>query len=361
LTQLAKRPIKSFSIGFDERPFNEINYARIAAKAFGAEHYEYFVTPQDACDVIPILVESFDEPFGNASAIPTYFCAKTAAEHGVDILYAGDGGDELFAGNERYATQRLFDYYGGIPLWLRNLVVKPTAFALADALKWNFFVKGKKYIERASIPYPERLFSYGFFRIVPLAEFLEYDFLEAIGKNYDPYRTITSYYFQAPAGSELDRQLYIDLKLAIMDNDLFKVTRMSEEAGVAVRFPFLDQRVAEFAATIPANVKMRGRKLRSFFKKAYSDLLPREILNKKKHGFGLPIPLWLRTNGHLNEMMQDMVLSSRAQQRGYFRKKALAGLVKSHKVDETSFYGTVLWNLMVLELWHRRYCDSTLN
>jgi asparagine synthase (glutamine-hydrolysing) len=353
LTQLANRPIKSFSIGFDESRFNEINYARIAARAFGAKHYEYFVTPQDTYDAIPVLLEAFDEPFANASAIPTYFCARIAREQGVDVLYAGDGGDELFAGNERYAIQRLFEYYHKIPAWLREPVVKPLLFGLADRLSWEFFIKGKKYIQRASIPYPERLFSYGFFKSVPMTEFLEAAFVDTLGMGYDTYGPISVYYHQAPARTDLDKQLYIDLKLAISDNDLFKVTRMTEAAGVAVRFPFLDHRLAEFAASIPANIKMRRRQLRSFFKKTYADLLPSEIRTKKKHGFGLPIPVWLRTDRQLNEMMHDLILSRRSIQRGYFQEKALEQLVEYHTTDETSFYGTVLWNLMILELWHR--------
>jgi asparagine synthase (glutamine-hydrolysing) len=359
LTQLTKHPVKSFSIGFVEQQFNEISYARIAAQAFGAEHHEYFVTPADVRTSLPLVLETFDEPFANASAIPTYFCAKLAREHGVAALYAGDGGDELFAGNERYATQRLFEYYYRVPVWLRELLLKPVVFALSEKLPWEPLIKGKKYIQRASIPYPERLFSYGVFKTVPMATLLTDDLLETLGKDYDPYAAIKFHYFQAPAQSELDRQLYIDLKLAIVDNDLFKVTRMTEAAGVTVRYPFLDHRLAEFAMTIPAAVKMRGRQLRSFFKRAYADLLPLETRAKQKHGFGLPIPVWLRTDRDLNEMMHDLLFSACCVQRGYFRKKALEELVACHKTDETSFYGTILWNLMILELWHRRYAEST--
>ncbi len=358
LSRLGKNSLKSFSIGFNEDRFNEINYARIAARTFGTEHYEHFVTPQDTCNAIPVLLEAFDEPFANASTIPTYFCAKLAREHGVKFLYAGDGGDELFAGNERYATERLFEYYQVIPRLLRKLLLQPLVFALADRLGWEFFMKGKKYIQRATIPYPERLSSYGFLKIVSIIELLEGSVLEVIGKGYNPYAAVDYYYHRAPARSELDRQLYIDLKLAISDNDLFKVTKMTEAAGICVRFPFLDHRLVEFSAAIPAPIKMQGRRLRSFFKDAYADLLPREIRAKKKHGFGLPIPIWLRTDKRLNELMQDLVLSPRTIQRGYFQKKTLEMLVERHKTDESSFYGTALWNLMVLELWLRRYSEA---
>lgn len=353
LTQLVKRPIKSFSIGFNEQKYNEIDYARIAARAFGAEHYEYFVTPRDTSDAIPVLMESFDEPYANASAIATYFCAKLAKEHGIEILFAGDGGDELFAGNERYSAQRRFEYYYKIPGWLRDLIIKPLITTLAGASNLSFFVQGAKYIQRASIPYPQRLTSYGVFKIISMAQLFEDSLLETVGKEYDPDAPTYSYYYRASAQTELDRQLYIDLKLAISDNDLFKVTRMTESAGIMVHFPFLDHVLAEFAATVPADVKMRGRKLRSFFKSAYADLLPRETRRKTKHGFGIPIAVWLRTDKQLNDLMHDLVLSSQALQRGYFRKRALHQLIELHKTDTTSFYGTVLWNLMVVELWHR--------
>lgn len=357
LSCLAGGPVKTFSIGFDVRPFNEINYARIAARAFGTEHYEYFVTPKDTLDAIPMLLETFDEPFANASSIPVYFCAKLARAHGVDTLYAGDGGDELFAGNERYATQRMFDTYSRIPIAVRTHFLNPLVFTLAESLPLPLFVKGKKYIQRASLPYHERISSYNFFRVLPMSDFFEPAFLETLSQDYDPYAIASQYYFQAPAHTDLDRHLYIDWKLTLADNDLIKVTRMTEALGIAVRYPFLDTALVDFSVTVPANIKMKGTRLRSFFKGAYADLLPVEIRRKPKHGFGLPIPVWLRTDTRLNELMHDLTLGARIYQRGYFRKKAIEDLIDAHKTDETSFYGTTLWNLMMLELWLRN-CDT---
>lgn len=358
LTRLTHGPVKCFSIGFGEQRFNEMEYARIAARHFGSEHHEYYVTPQDTFDAIPKLLDSFDEPFANASAIPTYMCAKLAVEHGVDVLYAGDGGDELFAGNERYSSQRIFDYYTRLPNALQNWVVKPTVTALADLTGLNLFVLGKKYIRRASIPLPERLSSYGLFNIIPMSHLLNEDVLKAIGAGYDPYHPIRGHYIKAPAATDLDRQLYVDLKITISDNDLFKVTRMTQAAGVTVRFPFLDHKLAEFAARVPAKVKMPSRELRVFFKRAYSDLLPREIIAKTKHGFGLPIPVWLRTDKQLNDMMHELVLGTRTVQRGMFRMKALEELVDRHRTETGSFYGDILWNVMAWELWLRTFWDG---
>lgn len=358
LTQLAKRPIKSFSIGFSEQRFNELHYARIAAQAFNAENYEYFVTPQDTYGALPILVNAFDEPFANASAIPTYFCARMSHEQDVKTLYAGDGGDELFAGNERYSFQHLFSYYDKVPRWLQQSLVEPFIFTFADKLRWSFFERGKKYILRAAIPYPERICSYSIFNFLTMSELFSDSFLEQVDNGYDPDDIVKEYYSHAPAHTDLDRHLYLDLKLSISDNDLFKVVRMTEAAGVSVQFPFLDHRLAEFAASIPTHIKMRGTRLRSFFKDAFANLLPPEIRHKEKHGFGLPIPIWLRTDRQLNEMMRDLLLSPKSMQRGYFRKAALEDLVERHQTDATSFYGTILWNLCILELWLRHYADS---
>jgi asparagine synthase (glutamine-hydrolysing) len=352
LIAAAARPVKSFSIGFGEPRFNEISYARIAARSLHAEHYEYFVQPADVPPVIPMLVAAFDEPYGNASAVPTYLCARLAREHGVDVLYAGDGGDELFAGNERYATQRLFEYYGRIPGVARALL-EPTVNALASGLSWELFEKGRKYIRRAKIPPGKRLTSYDFFHVMPMERLLSPDFLAEVGPDYDPGCATHRLHAEAPAKTELDRQLYLDLHLTISDNDLFKVTRMTEAAGVTARFPFLDHELAEFAMTVPASIKMRGRKLRTFFKRAYADLLPEEVRTKTKHGFGLPIAHWLQTDPALREMLDDLVFGPRALGRGYFLRSGLEELMERHRSDPASYYGVALWNLMMLELWHR--------
>ncbi len=360
LTQLTGTSMKSFSIGFGEEAFNELKFARCAAQAFGAEQHEYIVTAEDTFQVIDLLVDSFDEPYANASAIPTYFCAKLAKEYGIKFMYGGDGGDELFAGNERYATQKIFDYYGIVPKWLRDWGIQPTVYVLAELLKLKVFLKGKKYIERANTPYPDRLLSWGLLEILPMEELFSQNFLESAGKQYDPHGHIRELYSRSKelAHTELERQLYLDLNLVISDNDLFKVTRMTEANGVAVRYPFLDYRLAEFAARVPAHIKMEGRQLRSFFKGAYADLLPLEIRTKQKQGFGLPIPIWLRTDKKLRELMMDLLLSETFQQRGYFPPEAIADLIKRHQQDSTSFFGTILWNFMMLELWLRRYCDN---
>ncbi len=358
LTQLAERPIKCFSIGFAEQPFNEADYSRCAAKAFGAEHFEYVVRAEEAFPVVPLVAESFDEPFGNASAIPTYFCAKLAREHGIDVLYGGDGGDELFAGNERYATQKIFDYYQCVPAIFRSSCLEPLIGSLSELTKNRFLTKAQKYIARANTPYPDRLLSWGLFEVMTMQEVFTKEFLAEAGSAYLSDSTVGALYKAAPANTELDRQLYIDLKLAISDNDVFKVTTMTNALGISVRFPFLDYRLVEFACRIPSHIKMRGSKLRTFFKNSYADVLPQEILEKSKHGFGLPIATWLRSDKKFKAMMKDLLLSSETIDRGYMSKAGIEELMSRHADDTTSFYGSIIWNIMMLEIWLRRHYDS---
>jgi asparagine synthase (glutamine-hydrolysing) len=353
LTQLTGDRVKAFTIGFAEPGYNELDFAKHAACHFNAMHFTRNVTVEDVHQALPKIVETFDEPFANASAIPTYFCAKLARENGVDVLYAGDGGDELFAGNERYGTQKIFDYYHAVPTWLRKGAIEPLVHGLAGLLPWGLPMLAKKYINRANVPYPDRLTSWGLFNLLPLPELASEPLITRFGKDTNPYAPIAYHYAHAPANTELDRQLYIDLKLIISDNDLVKVTRASEAAGVAVRFPFLDGEFADCAAKVPAGMKMRGHHLRTFFKDTYADLLPLATRKKTKHGFGLPIAMWLRSNHGLLDMMHDLVLSSNSLHRGYFKREALQRLIEEHQKETGSFYGTIVWNIMIIELWHR--------
>lgn len=354
LAGLRGRPVRSFTIGFNEAHFNELEYARIAAKAFATEHHEYVVTPADALAALPKIVDWFDEPYANASAVPTYFCARLAREHGVEVMLAGDGGDELFAGNPWYGSRKIFDYYRVLPRWLGDGLLRPSLRAAART-GIPLLRKAERYVERARLSYPDRLASYGVFQVLPLRHLFTADFLDSLSEPYVPFHATRRLYEAAPARTELDRQLYVDLKLVIGDNDLLKVGRMTEAAGVAVHFPLLDQKLARFAAGIPANVKMPGTELRSFFKEAYAELLPPETLQKRKHGFGLPIPLWLKTDPGLHDLMRELLLGRPAAERGIFRREAVEDLIRRHEADTTHYYGAVIWNLMMVEFWLRRH------
>ncbi|HXE04749.1 MAG TPA: asparagine synthase-related protein, partial [Bryobacteraceae bacterium] len=162
----------------------------------------------------------------------------------------------------------------------------------------------------------------------------------------------------APASTHLDRLLYLDVKITLGDSDLPKVTCMTELAGVQARFPFLDRRVAEFAGRVPAKLKLKGFEKRYLFKRAFAKLLPEEIIKKKKHGFGIPVAEWLKNDKRFRELSRDALFSTRATQRGYFRKEFLEDLFRKHEADDSSYYGDTVWTFLALELWHRQAVDE---
>jgi asparagine synthase (glutamine-hydrolysing) len=183
------------------------------------------------------------------------------------------------------------------------------------------------------------------------------DFLEKLA-GYSVQEIPARYYEHAPARDHLDRLLYVDMKIILADSDLPKVTQMSELAGIQSRFPFLDRAVAEFAGRVPAGLKVKGLEKRYLFKRAFRNLLPAEIIHKKKHGFGIPVSTWLKSDRRLREFSHDTLLSNRAFDRGYFQRGYLKDLIRKHEADETTYYGDTLWTFFVLELWHRQFVDG---
>ena len=348
-------PVKAFSIGFQEESFNELGFAGIAAKKFGAEHHTYLVGPEDCFNALPSMVASFDEPFGNSSAIPTYFCARLAAQHGVGVLLAGDGGDEMFGGNEWYATDKIFGAYQSVPSVLRKGLIEPILAGLP--MRNGLVGKARSYVRRSNLPGLERIMSYHFLRTHPPGDVFETDFLATLG-DYSVMEVPARYYAQAPARDHLNRMLYSDVKIVLGDSDLPKVTTMAELAGVQVRFPFLDRAVAEFSGRIPANLKVKGFQKRYLFLRAFKNLLPVEIREKKKHGFGIPVSTWLKSDRRMRELAHDALLSTRAFGRGYFRRAFIEDLFSKHQADDTAYYGDTLWTFLALELWHRQFVDE---
>ena len=298
-----------------------------------------------------MIIDTFDEPFGNASAIPTYYCALLAKENGVDSLLAGDGGDEIFGGNERYAANRIFDIYYNIPAFLRNGFIEPLFRATPSFIP--VVEKGKKYIRRARIPQPERFFSYNPVNELGIEHIFSRDFLSCLN-GYDNLQWAKELYSSAPAHDDLNKLLYIDMKFTITDNDLRKVNTMSERAGVKVDYPFLDHNLVNFAAAIPASLKVKGTRLRYIFKKALKDFLPHEVINKKKHGFGLPIGLWIRNKDNISSFVRDTLLDSSCSIRPFFRNGFIQELFMMHDTTEAAFYGDIIWLLLILELWNKK-------
>jgi asparagine synthase (glutamine-hydrolysing) len=356
MAKLTGERVPVFSIGFQEERFDELHYADLAARHFNASHEKHIVTADEALAALPALVETYDEPFGNNSAIGTYLCARLAQRCGVRRLLAGDGGDEIFGGNERYASDRVFARYQRVPAWVRQGVVEPFLRALPGEGA-GLVGKAQRYVRRAGLPTARRLYSYDFYFAGEGVDLLHCELLA--GCNLDsPWRIVEGHFDRARATSELNRAMYMDVKLTLGDHDLVKVTRTAELAGVGVRFPLLDRPLVEFCATLPADFKVRGQEKRYLFKHAFRSLLPAEILAKRKHGFGIPTSDWLRRPGSFRDLARDTLLSPWARGLGYFRPGAIERLFALHESDSTPYYGDQLWTVLMLHLWHRRHLEG---
>ncbi len=351
--KLTGRPPTTISIGFDDPRYNEIEYARIAARHFRADHHEYFVKPGDILDLLQKAYTVYDEPFGNSSIIPAYFCARMGAENGVSHMLAGDGGDELFGGNQRYASDRVFQRYSMLPKSVRSHFLEPLVSGVGNRVRVGPVDLARRYIRRANIPTPDRYLSYDFLASIDRTELFSRPFSELLNGT-ESLAAARRHFRGARATCNLNRWLYLDLKITITDNDLRKVTPMTELAGVVPRYPLLDPLLAEFSGTVPARLKVHGTRLRYLFKQAMTGFLPPEILTKKKHGFGLPFSVWLGENGALHDFVFDVLGSSCARERGYLRPDLLEWLWSCRQSDNPIYYGDVLWVFLMLELWHRQ-------
>ena len=353
-TSEAFKPAQSFSIAFQESEFNEMDFARTAAARFQTRHFEKFLTAQDACNAIEKIVAYYDEPFANSSAVGSYCCAKLAHENGVTTLLAGDGGDELFGGNQRYERDKYFALYGSLPTWLRRGFIEPIVTRLP--LNSGLLSLPRKYVRRATIPNPRRILSYNFFATTPSVEIFQPEFLEQTG--VDHLLAIPERHFsRAKTSSELNRILYMDVKMTLADNDLRKVSGTAEIAGINVRYPLLDDRLADLSGRIPSALKLKRFEKRFIFKQAMKGILPDKILYKKKHGFGVPLAQWLLQNPRMSELVRDTLEDSTTRQRGYFRTEFVTRLKQLH-TTQPSYYGEIVWYLVALELWHRTHIEK---
>jgi asparagine synthase (glutamine-hydrolysing) len=348
LTELRGKPAKTYSIGFAAEGFDEMAYARIASKHFGTTAHEYYLTPADVVEAIPVIAAVYDEPFGNESAVPAYFCARMARSDGVRVMLAGDGGDEIFGGNARYAKQRVFEAYQRIPASLRQTIIEPIAMRSAAGDRISPVRKARSYVRQASVPLPDRLESYNFLHRSPLAEIFEPQFLASIDPT-EPRAILGSTYRRAESDSYINRMMHLDLTSTLADNDLRKVCRMCDTAGVEVRYPLLDEALVEFSGELPASLKVKGLELRYFFKRALRGFLPQEVIAKTKHGFGMPFGLWLKDHAPLADLAQDSLQSFGG--RGIIRRDYLDAVSRQQETGNATYYGTMIWVTMMLERW----------
>lgn len=345
LASAQKGSASTFSIGFDAEGYDEIAFARIASQHFKTRPHEYYVTPEDVLEILPMVAAAYDEPFGNSSAIPAYFCAKLARENGMDRLLAGDGGDELFAGNERYAKQTLFETYSKLPAGLRRYLIEPV---LGHLPQTGLLGKLSSYTRQARIPLPARLHTYNFLTRFARQKLFDPSFLARVNPEI-PFKLEDSIYQRLPGASRLNRMLYLDWQHTLADNDLRKVNRMCQLAGMEVEYPMLDDLVVELSTSIPSFRKMRFNRLRHFYKRAVSNFLPEPIINKSKHGFGLPFGVWMSTHAGLQDLARDSL--TRFRERKILKPEFVDELMQLHDKSHAGYYGEFVWVLVMLELW----------
>jgi asparagine synthase (glutamine-hydrolysing) len=353
MSGLLDSPVITSSIGFEDEKFNEIHYAKKVADRFNTDHHEFIVKP-DALKLLPKLVWHFDEPFADSSAIPTYYVSETARRH-VTVALSGDGGDENFAGYRNYFIDRLENYFRIMPDWFRKALFGNMAKIYPKADYLPQFLRGKTFLQNVSVP-PARAYhnTKSTFKSEIKNRLYSKELKNEINK-YDPFTVFEDYYNKANTDDHLSRILYVDMKTYLVDDILTKVDRMSMANSLEVRVPILDHIFMEFVATIPSDLKLKGKTGKYIFKKALRDLVPEEILERKKWGFGVPIGSWFRNE--IKEFTEEILFSSKSRQRGYFDVDYIQKMWKEHQRGIKN-YTHHLWILLMFEMWHQTFIDS---
>lgn len=352
LTQANEASANAFSVGFGVAEYDEMEFANAASEHFGCRLFKYEVTPDDIVDAIPKIAATYDEPFGNSSAVPTYYCARLAKQHGITHLLAGDGGDEIFGGNERYVRHRIFEIYLKIPRALRSLCFEPLANWLDPEESWLPFRKFSSYVRQAKIPLPERFESWNLIHREGPDRVFSPAFLAKVDPDA-PLRRMAEVWNSCPSDDLLDRMLWYDWKFTLADNDLRKVSMMSELAGIKVSYPMLEEDFVDLSIRVPSSEKITRHELRTFFRDAVREFLPAKIIEKQKHGFGLPFGQWLKTHKALQELVYGSLDSLKA--RGLFNPDFLESVVAEHREGHASYYGYAIWDLVMLEQWFQHH------
>ena len=354
MSEMVAEPIKTFSVAFEEREANELDYARMVARAFGTDHHEIIVSPQQFFDALPSLVYQEDEPIAHSSSIPLYFVSKLASEH-VKVVLTGEGSDELLAGYGKY-RKTVFNlalgrrYHDVMPASMRRAVERAIlklsgSSLIRRKLSRTFLCRSPEiediYFDNFSVfsrAMQQRLFT-----------------VEARDRmtERDPYRTMIDLIGESDSSELLDQLLAADLKTYLHEL-LMKQDQMSMAASIESRVPFLDHKLVEFAARLPVNMKLRGLTTKYILRKSMAGRLPKEILTRRKMGFPVPLGSWLR--GQFSHVVDEYVLSSRAIERGIFNADFVRELVARHRAGEN--HSERLWALINFEIWQRRFLDG---
>jgi len=343
MAEAASGPVKTFAMGFAGEPsYDETAHARLVAQHLGTDHHEFIVEPRTV-ELIPKLAWHFDQPFGDSSAVPMYLVSKMAREH-VTVALNGDGGDELFAGYERFYAARLAKNYQRLPGWAhRGLVALAERWPQSTGYR-DLGRRTLRFVTAARAPLAGQYLGW--------VGIMSDEMVNGLVGQSRATGHFQSYFPPMNGGDPVPTLLDVNLRSYLPDDLLIKADRMSMAASLEARSPFLDHVLVEFAATIPADLKLRGRVSKYILKRAFAGKLPPEIINRPKHGFGVPVGKWFRTT--LREYLTDTLLSAQARERGLLRPAAVEALVSEHLSGERD-HGLALWALLMLEAWAREW------
>jgi asparagine synthase (glutamine-hydrolysing) len=347
MSEVASEPVKTFSIGFEEQDFSELHHARRVANHVGADHHEFIVRP-DATEVLPLLVAHYGEPYADSSAIPTYYVARETRKH-VTVALNGDGGDESFAGYERYAAMRLAERYLHVPALLRKSFVEQFVNLIPTSESRRSRIRdAKRFLEAASLPKVERYLRWVSTFYGNAKQRLYTDDFRHQTEPAKAAKLLEPWFAHANGSGIVDAVLLTDIMTYLPNDLLVKVDIASMAVSLEARSPFLDHHLIEFAASLPEELKLRGLTTKYLLKRVLKKLLPAENLNRPKMGFGVPVGKWFR--GTLETFLRETLLSEKSLRRGIFKPDAMKQLIDQHTRSERD-YSQQLWTLLMLELW----------
>lgn len=356
MAQQSAQPVKTFSIGFDEAAYNETDHARRIAEKWQTTHHEFIVKP-NALEILPKLVRHYGEPYADSSAVPTFYVSQLTRQH-VTVALNGDGGDESFAGYERYLGNRVAEKLHAVPG--AAFAGKLASRLLPDSIDpKNRMRTVRRFLTVAAQPMAERYTRWlSFFHGETKPQLYSPEFLRQLNGARDGYLAslFAEVYAQAAQLDPVDAAMAVDVQSYLPFDLLVKVDITTMANSLEARSPFLDHEVMELAARLPVQLKAPGKDLKHLLKTTFADLLPPANVNRRKMGFGVPLGTWFR--GDLRDFVRDVLLSKAATERGYFQRAEVERLVTEHQAGRAD-YAFQLWSLLMLELWQQEFAPRT--
>ncbi len=344
-------PITAFTVAFDDKSFDESAYATLVGRTLGVDHRVETFSPRRMCEILPRVVECMDEPLGDASILPTYLLSEFAARH-VKVVMGGDGGDELFAGYQTFQALKLIRYYDILPHEVRACLLRIAQAMPVSHRNFSFDFKIKQLLRGAGVSREIMFFLWmGSFNEREKRDLLSQEIWEQV-KTRNTFEDLFDYIKASNLKNEMERALYLIMKLYLQDDVLVKVDRASMANSLEVRAPFLDYTFVEFAAQLPTLLKLRGLTTKYLLKKAARTVLPREITHRRKKGFGVPVGRWIL--GDLREMFQEYLGEARLRREGIFNPAFVRRLLDDHLARRRD-NRKLLWTLMTFQLWQGKW------